>query len=141
MPDYSQPTTKLVSHPAIDGLTPQKRAFILVALQTLFGAAAQVLMKKGAATVPQGEGLLQMVVRLVTTPYLFFGYCLYGLAAILMILALRRGQLSLLYPVIALTFVWVAILSVVIFNEVLTPWRIAGIGSIMIGVGILGTSK
>lgn len=130
-----------MSHPAIDGMSPQKRAFILVALQTLFGATAQVLMKKGAATVPPNESLVGMVVRLITTPYLFFGYCLYGIAAILMILALRRGQLSLLYPVIALTFVWVAILSVVIFGETLTPWRIAGIGSIMVGVGILGVSK
>ena len=141
MSDFSQPKSKLVSHPALDGMSPQTRSFILVALQTLFGAAAQVVLKRGTATIPKNEGVWRIAIHIVTNPMIFAGFCLYGIAAVLMVLALRRGQLSLLYPVIALTFVWVAILSVLMFNEVMTPLRIAGIAAIIGGVGVLGMSK
>jgi len=39
------------------------------------------------------------------------GYSLYGLSTILLVLALRDGELSILYPVISLTYVWVTVLS------------------------------
>ena len=37
----------------------------------------------------------------------------------------RYGELSLLYPVIGLTYVWVTGLSVIIYNETLNPWKVA----------------
>ena len=48
------------------------------------------------------ELLLRQPWLLVTNPNLFFGYSLYGLNVGLLTLALRKGQLSLLYPVISL---------------------------------------
>ena len=57
---------------------------------------------------------------------------------VLLVLALRKGQLSMLYPVIALTFVWVAVLSVIIFHETLSLMRIAGITTVVLGVALLG---
>ena len=57
-----------------------------------------------------------------------------------MILALRHGELSVLYPLISLSYVWVAILSVLIFHETMTPIRIAGILTIIGGVATLGRS-
>jgi multidrug transporter EmrE-like cation transporter len=73
-----------------------------------------------------------------TDPWLFSGYALYGVSAVLMVLALRDGELSLLYPVIALTYVWVSLLSFVIFHESLGAFKLAGIALIVIGVGVLG---
>ena len=93
-------------------------------------------MKKGAD--PNIHGMLPTVIRIFTNINMFIGYSLYGISAILLVLALRKGQLSLLYPVIALTFVWVAILSMLIFHETLSPMRIAGIATIVFGVGLLG---
>ena len=52
----------------------------------------------------------------ITSVPLFCGYFLYGLGAVLFTLALRDGELSVLYPVISLTYVWVAILSVPILE-------------------------
>src|SRR3712207_7394559 len=40
-----------------------------------------------------------------------FGYSLYAVSTMLLVLALRKGQLSLLYPIISLTYVWVTLLS------------------------------
>ena len=129
-------TPRLVSHPILDRINERQRSLILVSLCTVLGAAAQILMKKGAD--PNIHGMLPTVIRIFTNINMFIGYSLYGISAILLVLALRKGQLSLLYPVIALTFVWVAILSMLIFHETLSPMRIAGIATIVFGVGLLG---
>jgi drug/metabolite transporter (DMT)-like permease len=52
--------------------------------------------------------------------------------------ALRHGELSILYPLIALGYVWVTITAVLAFHEHLNPLKIAGLIVIMLGVGVLG---
>jgi drug/metabolite transporter (DMT)-like permease len=66
------------------------------------------------------------------------GYCLYGISTLLLVLALKDGELSLLYPVIALTYVWVTVLSILIFHDDINPWKLAGIVLIVSGVAVLG---
>ena len=105
---------------------------------TLISAAAQVLMKQGADGLPANPGLLQTALGILTNPALFGGYALYGLFTVVMVAALRHGELSRLQPVIALTYVWVAVLSVVIFREAMNPYKLAGVAVIMAGVFVLG---
>jgi multidrug transporter EmrE-like cation transporter len=112
---------------------PPSRGAILVFGCTLLGAAAQVLMKMGANTLSH-PGLAGMITNLP----LLGGYCLYGLSTVLLVLALKDGELSLLYPVIALTYVWVTILSVIIFQERLNPFKVLGVATIIAGVCVLG---
>ncbi len=100
---------------------------------TILGAAAQVLMKTGANALT-GAGPLAMLTNLP----LLAGYCLYGLSTILLVLALRHGELSILYPVISLTYVWVTCLSVVIFRESVNPFKVLGVSVIVVGVAVLG---
>lgn len=112
----------------------------LVLVCTLLGAAAQILMKTGGTGLTGhslGEVLTHPVILLRNAP-LLAGYCLYGLSTVLLVLALRKGQLSILYPVISLTYVWVLILSAAIFRENLNAWKLLGVGAIVAGVGVLG---
>ncbi|MCS7024829.1 MAG: hypothetical protein NZV14_08500 [Bryobacteraceae bacterium] len=87
----------------------------------------------GANTL-SGAGVLAMLTNL----HLLAGYSLYGLSTVLLVLALRDGELSILYPVISLTFVWVTFLSSYIFRESLTPTKLTGILVIVSGVAVLG---
>ena len=105
----------------------------LVFCCTILGAAAQVLMKTGANRMAN-PGLLGMATNLP----LMSGYCLYGISTLLLVLALKDGELSLLYPVIALTYVWVTVLSILIFHDDINPWKLAGIVLIVSGVAVLG---
>jgi multidrug transporter EmrE-like cation transporter len=105
----------------------------LVFCCTVLGAGAQVLMKTGANQMTHA-GVLGMLTNLP----LMGGYFLYGVSTLLLVLALKDGELSLLYPVIALTYVWVTILSFVIFHDAINPWKLLGIGLIVLGVGVLG---
>jgi len=79
---------------------------------TLFGAAAQILFKFGANALTSGSPL-----AMATNLQLVAGCGLYGVSTVLLVLALRDGKLSILYPVISLTYVWVALLSVAFFKE------------------------
>ncbi len=73
---------------------------------------------------------------------LFLGYMLYGVNTFLMALALKGRELSRLYPIIALTYVWVTFLSLFLLpGEHLNALRLAGIVAIVVGVSILGLKK
>jgi len=118
----------------------RRRSLLLVFLCTVVGAAAQMLIKEGATTVKQ-PGFLGAVIAMLTNPPLFAGYCLYGLNTILMVLALKDGELSLVYPVIALTYVWVELVSIFVFHEPMNVFKAIGITVIVAGVAVLGRSK
>jgi multidrug transporter EmrE-like cation transporter len=69
---------------------------------------------------------------------LFAGYCLYGVFTVLFVYALRHGELSVLYPLIALGYVWVTSTAVVAFHEAMNPLKLAGLAVIVAGVAVLG---
>ena len=54
---------------------------------------------------------------------------------------LRDGELSMLYPIIALTYVWVNLLSMYFFHEHLNPWKGLGIALVIGGVALLGKAS
>jgi multidrug transporter EmrE-like cation transporter len=114
-----------------------KLSILLVLFCTVLGAAAQILMKSGAAA-QQTPGVAGLVVAIFTNLQLFTGYALYGLSTVLLIMALKYGELSVLYPVIALTYVWVTILSVVLYHESLSPVKLLGLSTVVLGVAVIG---
>ncbi|HLN01877.1 MAG TPA: EamA family transporter [Bryobacteraceae bacterium] len=109
------------------------QSMALVFVCTILGAAAQMLMKIGLGHLSQ-PGLMGYL----TSMPLLAGYGLYGLNTVLMVFALRDGELSILYPIIALTYVWVTILSVIFFHESLNPFKLAGVAVVVAGVAVLG---
>ena len=85
--------------------------------------------------------MLDTAIGILTTPKLFAGYALYGVVTLMMVLALRHAELSIIYPVIALSYVWVSILSVVMFHEATNGFKLAGVVVIISGVAILGMGQ
>ena len=110
---------------------------------TFIGAAAQILMKIGAGKIPNVSGaaiLANPLIILGDIP-LMGGLSCYGLFTLLLIFALRDGELSVIYPVIALTYVWVTFLSIVVFHEAMNPFKVCGVIVIVLGVSILGRNR
>jgi drug/metabolite transporter (DMT)-like permease len=114
----------------------RNQSVFLVFICTILGAAAQILMKMGSAHMVHFD-----VVKVLTDWQLFSGYALYGINTLLLMLALRDGELSKLYPIIALTYVWVTVLSAYFFHEEITFWKLAGIAIIVAGVSVLGRAS
>ena len=116
----------------------RRRSFIIVLCCTFLAAAAQLLIKRGAVQLGGDATVIDAAIRIFTDPQLFTGYALYGLFTVGLIFALRHGELSLLYPVIAVSYVWVSIISVVVLKETMNALEMSGVLLIVVGVGFLG---
>ena len=115
----------------------RRRGIALVVICTALGAAGQILIKIGADRLVHPT-LLSTFLGFFTIPPLFAGYCLYALMTVIFIFALKDGELSILYPIISLTYVWVAGLSIWFFHDTLNWAKLAGIVIIVTGVAVLG---
>jgi len=99
---------------------------------TVLGALAQLLIKKGTAAIGPNP------LMLLTNVPLMVGYSIYGVNTLLMVLALKDGEMSMLYPIIALTYVWTTLLSYTVLHEPSNVYKNVGILTIVIGVAVMG---
>ncbi|MCK5107112.1 MAG: EamA family transporter [Nanoarchaeota archaeon] len=104
---------------------------LLVAFCALLGAAGQVFFKLAS------KDLSFQIMSLLTNWKLFLGLFLYGVATILFIYALKQGNLSVLYPIIATSYIWVSIFSVKFLGETFAPFKWVGILLIILAIGII----
>lgn len=100
----------------------------LMVLCTAFTSMAQVFYKLGA------NKLEFNLVSLITNLPLITGMLLYIIGAVIMIIAFKGGEVSVLYPIIATSYIWVSLLSIYFFNENLNMFRWVGIFIIIAGI-------
>ncbi len=123
----------------------KKWAMALVFFSTLCSSSGQILIKQGTNNVE--ADILSKIFEVNTMVYgiapLVMGYCLYGLAAAILIVSLKYGELSVLYPIYAMNFVWVAIASPIVFAgaDSMNIMKWAGVGAIVFGVGLIGVGS
>lgn len=94
----------------------------------------------GAQRLPQAGATVLLAkpwIALQNVP-LLSGLALYGVFTLLFVFALKDAELSIIYPVIALSYVWVTLLSIAFFHETINPYKACGIAIIMLGVTVLG---
>ena len=108
-----------------------KKAIALMILCTLFLTAGQFLFKR--ATTSFGASLAGTILNLP----LVLGLVVSGIASILLTYALKHAQLSIVYPFIALSFVWTAFVAVLLLGETLALQTVAGVLIIVAGVAVL----
>jgi multidrug transporter EmrE-like cation transporter len=116
--------------------------YVLVGLSIALGAVGQVLMKWGTGQVALSghEGVLEVLLRYLTSLPVLAGLGCYGLSAVLWILAIARVELSIAYPMVALSYVLVFALSVWLFGETISGLRIGGLALILVGVVLIAKS-
>jgi drug/metabolite transporter (DMT)-like permease len=107
-------------------------AVLTVVFTTLLTSIGQILYKKAA------DQLVLTPLGLLTNVYLIVGVMVYAIAGILVIIALRGGEVSVLYPIIATSYIWVAFLSMYFLNENMNPWKWLGISTIFFGIVVIG---
>ena len=104
---------------------------ILVAVCAVIGALGQFEFKRGAENLSFDFG------SLITNWHLILGLVLYMTATVLYVYALSHGQLSVLYPIIATSYIWTALLAVTFLGEKMSVVNWAGILFILLGVGLV----
>ena len=113
-------------------MTTELLAIGLVVLATLIGSFGPILLKKASAKK------LSKISSLIRNYHLFGGISLYGVGTILFIPALKGGDLSVLYPFVALAYIWVSLLSIKFLGEKMNTMKWLGIALIIVGVSFIG---
>ena len=70
--------------------------------------------------------------------YLACGFVLYGMGAVVMVLAYRYGSLSVLQPMLAANYIFAPIIARIVLDEVIEPRRIFAIAVIIVGIILIG---
>ncbi|MDI6888175.1 MAG: EamA family transporter [Methanocellales archaeon] len=106
-------------------------AILVVAVCAFIGAIGQLFFKTGSSAVSMDITSWIFNLKIIT------GFALYGISSILFIFALKHGNLSILYPIIATSYIWVALLAVIFLGETMTLARWGGIGLVLLGVSLI----
>ena len=110
-------------------------AMLMVLVTTGLTSAGQVLYKMGTNSITAAHpGVLDFILN----PYILSGLAVYGLGAIILITALKYGELSVLYPIIATSYIWVSLLSMEFFGEAMNLHKWLGVVAIIVGVSLIG---
>lgn len=103
-------------------------AIVLMVFCTAFTSVGQLFYKMGAQRLPE----------IFTNWPLLIGFICYGLGFLLLMAAMRGGEVSVLYPIIATSFIWTNILATVYLGEHVKTFGWAGSAIIVFGVSAIG---
>lgn len=103
------------------------------------GVVGQILMKLGLNRLGEKPSPV-LVLRSVFSPFILGGFACYGLSSLVYLQALSRLPLSYAYPMIALSYVGVVLVSWRWLGEQLNALRLAGLAVIILGVVLLAVS-
>lgn len=99
------------------------------------------LMLLSAATACVGQLLWKLAARNDSLVLVIAGLALYGGGALLMIMALRYGELSVLHPMMSAGYVLSLTLGALVLDEHVTLTRVAGVAVIIVGLVFLSSSE
>ncbi|MCL5101735.1 MAG: EamA family transporter [Candidatus Marsarchaeota archaeon] len=99
---------------------------------------AQILFK---SELDRGKmGMLQIIKSLVTDKKILLGIGAYFLSLVIYLYALSEAPLSVVYPLFASSFIFVALFSAKFLKEPLNVRRVIGIALVFAGIAMIAVS-
>lgn len=93
----------------------------------------------GAVFLKAGAGRLELKFQSFLRNWqLAAGIFFFCLSSVFFVFGLRHGELSVLYPMVSLGYIWTLVWSRIFFKERLTATKFAGLGLILVGVLLVG---
>jgi drug/metabolite transporter (DMT)-like permease len=108
---------------------------ILIVIACILIALAQMLFKK---SLPKFELKISSILRVLFIPNIILGLFLYFIALLIYLYSLTKLELSLAYPLLSFSFIFVTIFSVFLLKEKITIKRALGILLIILGIVLVG---
>lgn len=106
-------------------------SILLVLFGSFIGSIGMVFLKKASKDLHRGFWHIVNVNSAI-------GITLFVISSLFYLTGIRNGQLSVLYPMVSLSYVWAMFWARLVFNEPLTKQKFAGLGLVMVGVFFLG---
>jgi multidrug transporter EmrE-like cation transporter len=105
---------------------------VWVAAGAFIGSFGAVGLKAGA------RRLEKTIPGLLTNWRLAGGIIAYLLSSVFFVRGLQKGELSVLYPIVSIGYLWTLLWSRVFFGERVTRAKVIGVALILCGVALLG---
>ena len=103
-------------------------AIAVVLSAAVLGAIGQLNFKLGS------DSMKFKIYEIIKNKYLIIGVLLYGISTVMFIVSLKGGELSVLYPLIATSYIWATILAKKVLNENINIYKSSGVLLIIVGV-------
>jgi drug/metabolite transporter (DMT)-like permease len=104
---------------------------VYVLIASVLGSFGAVFLKLGSAKLE--KGLIYIV-----SWQSFAGVALYLASSVFYVAGVRNGELSVLYPMVALGYVWTLIWSRLLFGERITRQKLIAVFLILFGISLIG---
>ena len=109
-------------------------------IAAVISACGQVLLKYAMIKHGQIDFSFRGLISLFTEPRLLFALSLYAAALLMWLHVLSKVSLSTAYPMLAITYVIVPLLSLLFFGDRIQQPQMIGIFLVMVGVVMIGNT-
>jgi multidrug transporter EmrE-like cation transporter len=106
-------------------------SILLVLVGSFIGSFGAVFLKMGSNRLQKG------LAHILSVP-MAAGVGMYLLSSVFFIAGLKNGELSVLYPLVSLGYIWTLLWSNLFFKEPLTRHKFLGLFLILVGVSFIG---
>jgi len=113
-----------------------RSVFLVLLAAILCSVVGQFSLKAGAKILgPIGAAnLVEKVMAMATQPLIVGGLCLCAVSSIGFIVVLSRANISIVSPLLSISYLFTVLGGKIVFGEPLPPLRLVGVGLIMTGV-------
>ncbi|MCX6619633.1 MAG: EamA family transporter [Acidobacteria bacterium] len=106
-------------------------SMLLVLTASFIGSFGAVFLKAASGRIALNFKAL------VLNVYLLAGVAMYLVSSYFFVLGVRHGELTILYPMVSLGYIWTLFWSRLFFKEPLTRTKFFGLGLIVFGIVLL----
>jgi drug/metabolite transporter (DMT)-like permease len=106
-------------------------SIILVLFSSFAGSFGAVFLKLGAEYMSGG------LKRLFSNYWLATGVVLYLFSSVFYMMGIAQGELTVLYPMISLGYIWALLWARIFFKETFTVAKVGGLCLIVAGVALI----
>lgn len=114
---------------------------LLFAVGIFMGSMGAIFLKKGAIELPAFSLSLQYAISVCLNGNILAGLFLYFVPALIWIYLLTKFPVSVVQPILALTYVLTPMLATIFLGETVPVLRWIGIFAIIIGVCIVANTQ
>lgn len=121
-------------------MSQKTQVIAAIVVSICMAGIAQVLFKGGLDQTNArrtGHMFAMKMIMVLFQPRIMAGLALYGFSTLFYLWALSRAELSFVYPLLALNFVFVTLLSKFVLREQISGLRALGIAIVIAGVSLV----
>lgn len=123
-------------------MAPITKSLVLILVSVAFSSTGQMLLKFGLdrSGSARATGPIAFVQSAFSSGYVWVGLLLFVGSVIVWMRVLSTSQLSWSYPLLGMSYVFVALIGWLVFGEHLGASRLLGIGLVVLGAALISAS-